>query len=116
MVTRSKFGWVPVERGSHQREKKVEYEEYKESEKRLTDLGYMDLNHFLEHKYCVSMGLIKFGGSFSRKIGEALMIADRNNALKIMRYWLQDCEHHALLFKMFLAKEKSYGCDGLSNF
>ncbi len=92
----------------------MEEEDYLQSEQRVKDLGYMDLNHFLEHKFCVVNGLNKFGGSFAQKLGDCLAVADRSNAIKIMRYWSNECEQHALLYKIYLAKEKSYGTNDSS--
>lgn len=68
-------------------------------------LGFMSVEHLEEFKFNAIQGMHKFGGSFSRALGLALSVADRQNSIKIMRYWNQDCEKYSIMFKMFLAKE-----------
>ncbi len=84
-----------------------EIENQTDEAKIVHEAGYIDLNHFLEHRYCVAMGLIKFGGSFANALGETLLRSDRDNAMKILRYWNRECEEHGLLYKIFLAKERA---------
>lgn len=72
----------------------------------LNVLG-MDYSAYEEFRLNVTNGLLKFGGSFSQALGTALAVADNNNAAKIIRYWHQDCEHHAHLFRMYVAKLKA---------
>jgi len=70
-------------------------------------LGYMSMDHFEEFKFDATEGLIRFGGSFAEALGRTLAHADHLNARKIMRYWLHECEQHAILYRMFIAKQKA---------
>lgn len=73
----------------------------------LRSIGFMDEKHFEEYRNQVTQGLLKFGGNFDVALSVALRAADRNNALKILRYWAHLCEQHAILYRMFEAKQKS---------
>lgn len=75
--------------------------------KTIQKLGYMDESHFYEHRHIVASGMLKYGGGFIRELGNALFRADRHNSIKILRYWQAECDHHALLYKMYLAKERA---------
>ena len=75
-------------------------------------LGYLDANHFCEHRANASEGLIMFGGSFHKALGYTLFRADLNNAIKLMRVWAQECEMHAILYKAYLAKQKAESGQG----
>lgn len=41
-----------------------------------------------------AQGMIKYGGSFSQHLGEALLRADRENTEKILTNWEDDIEKH----------------------
>jgi hypothetical protein len=84
-----------------------ELENLLELEKSIQQAGYVNLRHFEETRYHTYMGLLRFGGSFAKALGEALSHADHNNSKKIMRYWNDLCEQHALIHKMAAAKEKA---------
>jgi len=76
---------------------------------KIKSLGYMDLEHFYEHRHCIGMGLQQFGDLFTTKLGLALMSANLDDSIKITRYWYSLCESNALLYKMFLAKQRADG-------
>lgn len=84
-----------------------EIENQLEETKNLQRFGFMNMAHYEEHKNHVVKGLIKFGGSFAVNLGKTLFVADKTNSLKILRYWNQECEQHAILYKMYLAKEEA---------
>lgn len=69
-------------------------------------LGFMNLEHYKEFKSLAANGLIMFGDIFSQKLGFALENANKKDSVKIMRYWNYECEHHGLMYKMYLEKEK----------
>lgn len=69
--------------------------------------GYIDYKHFRECQHSMSEGMIRFGSEFVRALGEALKLGQRDDALKIMRYWNNCAETHSTLYKMFLAKEEA---------
>lgn len=78
-----------------------------EEASKLQRAGFMSLQHYEEYKSCASLGLVMYGDEFQQAIGLALHRSNVDNALKIIRYWNQDCEQHHLLYKMYLAKEKA---------
>jgi hypothetical protein len=69
--------------------------------------GYLSYARFLECQSNMAEGMIKFGSDFVRALGKALKIAQRDDALKIMRYWNNCAETHATLYKMYLARNES---------
>jgi hypothetical protein len=73
----------------------------------LKNSGYMNLQHYEVQKWNVVCGLIKFGNLFAMALGFALFEADLYDSVKIMRYWHQLCEKHALIYKMSQAKEEA---------
>lgn len=75
--------------------------------KKLQSLGYMDLNHFCEHRHCVIQGLSRFGDCFAAALGMALNKANVDDSIKIIRYWNHLCETNALMYKMYVAKHKT---------
>lgn len=77
-----------------------------DAEKTVNEAGYLSVTHFEECKRLSEKGMIKYGDPFTRALGDALVQADRCNALRIMRYWLPLCETHATLYKMYLAKRR----------
>ncbi len=54
-------------------------------------------------KVDASLGMIKFGGTFTHFLGQALARADSNNTVKIFRAFREDCNHHAALYKKWNA-------------
>lgn len=78
-----------------------------EEAKMLQRFGFMSMQHYQEHREHVYSGMIMFGDLFVMALGYALKEADVENSVRIMRYWNQSCEQHAILYKMFLAKEKA---------
>jgi hypothetical protein len=84
-----------------------EMEQHIEEQVHIQNTLGLDFNAYEEFKFNATNGLLKFGGSFAQALGTALAVADTKNSTKIMRYWLQECEHHAILFKMFVAKQQA---------
>ena len=72
----------------------------------IRNSGYLDKAHLERHKRDVMLGLWLFGNRFAVCLGHALDAADLYDSIKIMRYWNNLCEQHALLFRMKQAKEK----------
>jgi hypothetical protein len=56
--------------------------------------------------YYAHEGLLKFGGSFGKSLGELLARADHKNRIKIMMMWREDLLEHAELFKVWCAKHR----------
>lgn len=75
--------------------------------RKLQLMGFMNLKHCEEYRDHVICGLRMFGDLFSKKLGDALDLADLDDSIKIMRYWSQLCENSALMYRMLLAKEKA---------
>jgi hypothetical protein len=71
----------------------------------LDSLGMITIEHFYKFKVNAQNGLIKFGGSFAKKLGELLQVSDNKNAVKIMRVWQNECTQHEMLYRMYKAKE-----------
>ena len=69
--------------------------------------GYSNYERFLEYKYEVAQGLMKYGSLFGRNLGKALHNADRDNALKILRYWENMCYTYSMMFRADEAKEST---------
>jgi hypothetical protein len=78
-----------------------------EEAQKLQRFGFMSMQHYQEHKEHVIGGLIMYGDMFVMALGYALKEANVEDSLKIMRYWAQTCEQNAILYKMFIAKEKA---------
>jgi len=74
---------------------------------KLQRAGFTTLQHYQQHKSAVVHGLIMFGDEFLGALGAALDKAPAADSIKIMRYWHQDCEQNALLYKMYQAKIKA---------
>lgn len=85
----------------------METEEGVDLEREIQNAGYLSMDSFIDLKYHAYMGLRKFGDPFMHSLGTALMSANLKDAKKLMRYWQQECEQYALLYKMYLAKEKA---------
>ena len=62
------------------------------------EAGFKDSEEFENFKYNASMGMIKFGGSFTTYLGEALARADMYNSKRLINAFREMCEHHAKLF------------------
>lgn len=78
-----------------------------EDQKLISEAGFMNMQHYLEHKNAVKQGLITLGSTFSIALGHCLGVADLRNSIKILRYWNHLCEQHAILYKMHVAKESA---------
>ena len=74
--------------------------------------GFIDLKHFEAFKSDTVFGLLRFGDRFLQALGLALKYAFFNDSRKIIRYWHQECEQHALLYKIYIAKLKGEKQDG----
>jgi hypothetical protein len=66
--------------------------------------GFLNWEHYQRTLSLTVSGLRKFGNLFERSLGFALEKAEVKDALKITRYWHQECEKYALLQKMTIAK------------
>jgi len=86
-------------------DEKIEAQLY--DEQTIRDAGFIDKIHYTEYKNEVIHGLLKFGGLFYSTLGQTLLYAGLKDSLKILRYWGQECEQHAIMYKMYLAKEKA---------
>ena len=84
-----------------------EIEKATENERIVFNAGYLTYERFLEKKMATTQGLIQFGDAFCRALGEALILAERDNAIKLMRYFRHECEQHALIWEIYQAKLKA---------
>ncbi len=57
-------------------------------------------------KVDASLGMIKFGGSFTHNLGHALASADSKNTAKILRAFSDDCTHHAGLYRKWVGNRQ----------
>lgn len=74
---------------------------------RIADkLGFTDYDAMQEFKYNAVEGLQRFGGSFARALGYALLQADTFNSAKIMAIFKEECTRHAGLYLKYLEKEQ----------
>lgn len=64
-------------------------------------LGFENIRELEEFKINAACGMIKFGGSFARPLGEALSHADSNNTAIIIKGFRMMCEEHADLYLKF---------------
>lgn len=71
----------------------------KEIEQMLYDKGIAEVCRLEDEKYFVNQAMRKYGGSFSRGLGEALLHADPNNTNKIFNTWHKDWQHFLNLGK-----------------
>jgi hypothetical protein len=78
-----------------------------EEAKNIQRAGFMSMQHYREHKDKVIGGFVMFGDLFTMNLGYALNEANTEDSLKILRYWNQKCEQHAIMYKSFLAIEKA---------
>lgn len=85
-------------------------ENHLEQAKLVQHAGYIDLEHFYDVREKTAAGLLQFGDLFAVSLGRALAVANIDDSLKIMRYWLALCDQHLLLYKMYIAKEKAELC------
>lgn len=65
--------------------------------------GFESAEEMDNFKVDASLGMIKFGGTFTHFLGHALARADSNNTVKILRAFREDCTHHAELYKKWNA-------------
>ena len=77
-----------------------------EDDLHIRNSGYLSRSHFEDHRNHVIGGLILFGDLFAMALGYALKEAGLNDSMKIMRYWNNMCEQHAILLKASKAKEE----------
>ena len=68
-------------------------------------LGITDMEEFTRYKMEAAAGLKEFGTRFLIKVGEALELATPENAVKIIHGWRNDCAEHAMLYRIWQAKE-----------
>lgn len=52
------------------------------------------VTYTLDDRIKIANNMIRFGGSFMRNLGEALMVADSENSRKILEAWAVDCEKY----------------------
>ena len=89
-----------------------EIENQIEPRKLLHDaLGFVNVEHYHEFKDHATLGLIRFGNVFHRALGQCLELANTKDAIKIINVWQQECEQHAQLYKIYLAKTKAEAGD-----
>lgn len=93
----------------------MEIEEGEDLEREIEVAGYVSMDHFEECRSNAWMGLIRFGNSFHQILGELLQKADLTNSKKIMRYWEQECTQHAMLYKIYMARELANGIERRQN-
>ncbi len=74
---------------------------------KLQRMGFMDIWHYETFKSNAAVGLLKFGDKFLKALGAALMEANMDDSIRILRYWGQECQQHSILYKMYLAKEQA---------
>jgi len=63
----------------------------------ISKLGFESEEEYETFKHNVSMGLIKFGGSFASSLGCALSNADSDNSFLLISTFRELCEEHAKL-------------------
>jgi len=73
----------------------------------VSALGFINYEHFAEFKKNTVMGMIAFGDPFLRCLGEALLIAEDRDAVKIINLFRNECSVHEMLYKMHLAKKSA---------
>ena len=82
--------------------------EYKmEDERRIHDAGYMCKEHYEAKLKQAISGLLDYGNRFQKALGHALAQADLVDALKILRYWRQECDKAIILSEMEQARVKA---------
>lgn len=69
--------------------------------------GFMNMEHFVEHKTHVRKGLQAFGDEFARSLGLTLFYADLSNSMRILSLWRNLCEQHAILWRAAEAKRRA---------
>lgn len=67
----------------------------------------MDLEQFKRYRIGVINGLIRFGDAFYLRLGQLLVHADIKNSVKILHAWQQKCIEFEMMYRIYLAKEKS---------
>lgn len=66
--------------------------------------GFKNYNELAGFKYDASQGMIHFGGSFLKSLGQALVHADTRNGAKIVTSFSSECRDHANIWRTFMAK------------
>lgn len=89
-------------------------EEVLDIERIVKDAGYISLEHFERFKTTSAMGFIHFGGSFLVHLGEALQRAELRDALKITRYWHQECSQYSIIYRGWVAKEMAMAVEKMT--
>ena len=73
----------------------------------VANLGFQDLDHFSTFCRDVHFGFDRFGSTFQRALGEALMAADLKDKVKIVQVWQSACYEHQILFRCYMAKVRA---------
>ncbi len=84
-----------------------EIENQLEERQQIRDTLGMDLSVYETFRFNATNGMLQYGDSFSQALGTALALAERKDAIKIIRYWYSECEKYAHMFKLFLAKKET---------
>ena len=74
---------------------------YREHEIRSRIAGFGSIEEMESFKVDASLGMIKFGGSFTEYLGHALAHADSSNTMKLIRAFRDVCEEHARLYRQW---------------
>lgn len=89
-------------------EEEVSEEEFLDLEDHITQsLGFITYDHYLRYKSNAIEGLITFGGSFAKTLGELLRFADHNNSIKIISVWRNEISQHEMLWRIYIAKREA---------
>lgn len=72
-------------------------------------LGFNTPEAYEEYKENVKNGFLCFGSPFLKSLGNALVYADLNDSVKIIRTWRSKCEEYSMLYRIFLAKQRAKG-------
>lgn len=72
-----------------------------------SSLGFLSYDAYSTYKRNAAYGLERFGGSFAKALGIALIHADSNNSVKIISFWRSMCDQHAMLYQAYEAKRKA---------
>jgi len=67
-------------------------------------LGFKTIDEITSYQYHACEGLMRFGGSFCKNLGNTLQSADFINAAKIIKHWRSECDEHAELHRLFIKK------------
>lgn len=81
-------------------------EELIDEAKKIQEAGFINESHYETFKSEAIHGLRAWGDHWLRSLGVALKRASRKDSLKIIRYFHDECEHYALMTKIYKAKIK----------